>query len=47
MRETLLELVDFDLINSRPIQFAVGAVNIITGNFLYFDNKKEVIAPEH
>jgi NTE family protein len=47
LRETLLELVDFDLINSRPIHFAVGAVNIITGNFLYFDNKKEVITPEH
>jgi NTE family protein len=47
LRETLLELVDFDLINSRRIHFAVGAVNVLTGNFLYFDNKKEVIAPEH
>jgi NTE family protein len=25
----------------------VGAVNVLSGNFLYFDNKKEVIAPEH
>src|ERR1700753_2664581 len=47
LRETLLELVDFDLINSRRMHFAVGAVNVLTGNFLYFDNKKEVIAPEH
>jgi NTE family protein len=47
LRETLLELVDFDLINSRKMHFAVGAVNVLTGNFLYFDNKKEVIAPEH
>lgn len=47
LRETLLELVDFDLINSRDMHFAVGAVNVLTGNFLYFDNKKEVIAPEH
>jgi len=47
LRETLLELVDFDLINSRPMHFAVGAVNVLTGNFLYFDNKKEVIEPEH
>ncbi len=47
LRRTLLELVDFDLINSRPIHFAVGAVNVLTGNFLYFDNKKEVIEPEH
>jgi NTE family protein len=47
LRETLLELVDFDLINSQKIHFAVGAVNVLTGNFLYFDNKKEVIGPEH
>jgi NTE family protein len=47
LRETLLELVDFDLINSRKMHFAVGAVNVLTGNFLYFDNKKEVIEPEH
>jgi NTE family protein len=47
LRETLLELVDFDLINAHKIHFAVGAVNVLTGNFLYFDNKKEVIEPEH
>jgi NTE family protein len=47
LRETLLELVDFDRINARHMHFAVGAVNVLTGNFLYFDNKKEVIEPEH
>src|SRR6201999_901606 len=47
LRESLLELVDFDLINSRKMHFAVGAVNVLTGNFLYFDNNKEVIGPEH
>jgi NTE family protein len=47
LRETLLELVDFDLINSGQMHFAVGAVNVLSGNFLYFDNKKEVIGPEH
>ena len=47
LKKTLLELVDFDLINARKIHFAVGAVNVLTGNFLYFDNKKEVIEPEH
>jgi NTE family protein len=47
LRETLLELVDFDLINSGRMHFAVGAVNVLSGNFLYFDNKKEVIGPEH
>ena len=47
LRETLLELVDFDLINSGKVHFAVGAVNVLSGNFLYFDNKREVIGPEH
>ena len=47
LRETLVELVDFDLINSRKVHFAVGAVNVLSGNFLYFDNKNEVIGPEH
>ncbi|MBX9709579.1 MAG: DUF3734 domain-containing protein, partial [Xanthobacteraceae bacterium] len=47
LRDTLLELVDFDRINAREMHFAVGAVNVLTGNFLYFDNKKEVIGPEH
>jgi NTE family protein len=47
LRETLIELVDFDLINSRKVHFAVGAVNVLSGNFLYFDNKNEVIGPEH
>ena len=45
LRDTLLELVDFDLINSRKVRFAVGAVNVLTGNFVYFDNKNEVIGP--
>jgi NTE family protein len=47
LRATLLDLVDFDLINQRQMHFAVGAVNVLTGNFLYFDNKREIIGPEH
>jgi NTE family protein len=47
LRETLLELVDFDLLNTRPIRMAVGAVNVLSGNFYYFDNDNEEITPEH
>lgn len=47
LRETLLELVDFDLINGRSVHFSVGAVNALSGNFVYFDNMHEVITPEH
>jgi NTE family protein len=48
LRETLLELVDFDLINDPThIRFSVGAVNVLTGNFVYFDNATDHIEPEH
>jgi hypothetical protein len=46
LRETLLELVDFELINGRSMHFSVGAVNALSGNFVYFDNIREVILPE-
>ena len=47
LRETLLELVDFDLINSRQVRLSVGAVNVRLGNFVYFDNFRQPIGPEH
>lgn len=47
LRKTLLELVDFQLINDHVIRFSVGAVNVRTGNFLYFDNHDMEIGPEH
>jgi NTE family protein len=47
LRDTLLELVDFELINDRSTRFSVGAVNVLTGNFVYFDNAVEQIEPEH
>jgi patatin-like phospholipase len=47
LRETLEELVDFSLINERAVRFAVGAVNVLNGNFIYFDNVHEDIGPEH
>lgn len=47
LRETLLNLVDFSLLNDRATRFSVGAVNVLTGNFIYFDNAREEIEPEH
>ena len=40
-------MVDFDRINSGGIRFSVGAVNVRSGNFVYFDTKTHTIAPEH
>ncbi|WP_158743307.1 patatin-like phospholipase family protein [Acidisphaera sp. L21] len=47
LRETLLRLVDFDRINQGEIRFAVGAVNVASGNFAYFDNAETTITPDH
>ncbi len=47
LRETLLELIDFDLLNSGRVRLAVGAVNVLSGNLVYFDSSKLEIRPEH
>ena len=47
LKTTLEELVDFDRINSGETRFAVGAVNVRTGNFVYFDNSSHTIGPAH
>jgi NTE family protein len=47
LRATLLELVDFDRINSKEMRLSVGAVNVRNGNFAYFDNAVDLIRPEH
>ena len=47
LRETLLRLVDFDLLNSGAVRYAAGAVNVQNGNFAYFDSSQTEIIPEH
>ena len=47
LRATLERLVDFALINACAMRFSVGAVNIRTGNFIYFDSTTHQIGPEH
>ena len=47
LRQTLERLVDFDRINARERRFSVGAVNVRTGNFVYFDNTTHRIGPQH
>ncbi|MFA7305175.1 MAG: DUF3734 domain-containing protein [Hyphomicrobium sp.] len=47
LKETLLELVDFDILNSGAVQFSIGAVELDTGNLKYFDSLHEEIKPEH
>jgi NTE family protein len=47
LKATLERLCDFDLINSGRQQVSVGAVNVRNGNFVYFDNTKIRLRPEH
>ncbi|WP_414462215.1 DUF3734 domain-containing protein [Hyphomicrobium sp. DY-1] len=47
LKSTLLELVDFDLLNSGKMRFSVGAVEVATGNQIYFDSATTTIIPEH
>ena len=47
LQQTLERLVDFDLINSGSVRLSVGAVNVRTGNFAYFDSAKQHIDVRH
>jgi NTE family protein len=47
LKETLEELIDFDLINRKAVRLSVGAVDIHTGNSVYFDTQRQQIEAEH
>jgi NTE family protein len=47
LRDTLERLIDFDLINSKTVRLSLGAVDVRTGNSVYFDNLQQEIGPEH
>jgi len=48
LRATLERLADFERINdARAMRVSVGAVNVRSGNFVYFDNTRERLRPEH
>ncbi|MFO1146740.1 MAG: patatin-like phospholipase family protein [Alsobacter sp.] len=44
---TLERLVDFDLINDGGSRLSVGAVNVSTGNFVYFDSAERRLDVRH
>ena len=47
LEHTLNRLIDWDVLNDRQRRLSVGAVNVRTGNFRYFDSEIEVIGPQH
>ena len=46
-RATLARLVDFDRINNGGMRFSVGAVDVGSGNFTYFDSTTHTIRLDH
>lgn len=47
LKSTLERLVDFDRLNDDGIRVSVGAVNVRTGNSVYFDNRNQRLTAEH
>ncbi len=47
LRETLDQMIDWDLLNTGPVRLSVGAVNLQSGNFRYFDTRDERIDARH
>jgi NTE family protein len=47
LAETLDRLIDWDLLNDGPVRISVGAVDVETGNFFYFDNRKQRLDARH
>ncbi|HEX8013141.1 MAG TPA: patatin-like phospholipase family protein [Casimicrobiaceae bacterium] len=48
LRHTLEELIDFDLLNSKTrMRVSLGAVDLHSGNSVYFDSRTQKLGPEH
>jgi NTE family protein len=49
LKATLESLVDFDRVNSSNTdpRLSLGAVNVRSGNLIYFDSPRQAIRPEH
>ncbi len=47
LRETLDRLVDWDMVNNGDVRLSIGAVEIESGNFRYFDTETDRIDARH
>lgn len=49
LKATLESLIDFDRLNAEHAQtrLSLGAVNVRSGNLVYFDSPSQIIKPEH
>jgi NTE family protein len=47
LRSTLERIIDFDRINSKEVTLCLGAVNVSSGEMVFFNNQRMTIKPEH
>jgi NTE family protein len=47
LRQTLNDLVDFKILNQGNLRTSVGTVHIKSGNFRFFDTKKDTLTADH
>jgi NTE family protein len=47
LKATLQRLLDFDVLNGGRVRLSVGAVNVETGNFIYFDTAHDRVDVRH
>ena len=47
LQATLERLIDFERLNRGPLRLSVGCVNVRTGNFEYFDTRKQKLDVRH
>ena len=47
LKETLDSLIDWDRVNHGPVRLSIGAVDVESGNFRYFDSDTERLDARH
>jgi NTE family protein len=47
LRETLKDLIDFDYLNQKHVRLCLGAVELSSGEFVFFDSYKQEITMDH
>lgn len=47
LARTLDEMIDWDLLNDGPVTLSVGVVEVESGNFRYFNNRRERLDSRH
>lgn len=47
LKTTLEKLIDFDMINDKKVTLCLGAVNVVSGEMIFFNNQKMEITADH